>query len=245
MKKVFYLYQHIPKCGGVSFIRTCRQWFPALREKVGSYPDAERIAEFARTRKDFDELEPDTFLHGHLVNKGIRPFERYGDHIDGGRCRVITIIRDPLERWISAYYHRQRIGKPWPEPLKNWLQRGKNPLADYFDVDERTWKARMDRYFHVGTTESIQLTTDTFARKVDRPPVPTPHLNASPRDGCELNETARKEFRERHSLDYKIYRYAAERLKNDALRLGLAIRVFAFFLVQLLVDSADDLDLIF
>jgi len=222
MEKVVYLYQHIPKCGGISFIRACKQWFPALREKVGSYPTPERIAEFARTRRTFEELAPNTFLHGHLVNEGIRPFERYGDYIAEGKFRVLTIVRDPLERWISAYFHRQRVGKEWPEPLEKWLERGHNPFARYFEVDPANWRAQMDRYFLVGTTESMQLTTDLFAKKTGQPPLETPHLNTSPRSEYALSEELQQAFREKHALDYQIYNYATERLAREAAEHGLA-----------------------
>ncbi|MDD5200766.1 MAG: hypothetical protein PHC88_13295 [Terrimicrobiaceae bacterium] len=215
-EKVVYLYHHLPKCGGVSFIRTCEKWFPPRREVLGSYPDAARIAEFARTRLDFDALPPNCFVHGHLVRPGIRPFERYGDYIAAGKMRLITIVRDPLERCISGYFHRQKVGRPWHEPLEGWLKSGRNQLAKYLQVDAENIRARLDSYFVVGTMESLQLTADILALKTGNPRLEVPHLNISPRSDYELSEDAVREFVEANSIDYEIHRYATDRLSREA-----------------------------
>ncbi len=225
MEKVAYLYHHLPKCGGISFIRTCETWFPAIRERVGSYPTPERVAEFSRTRLDFHALPPNCFIHGHLVRPGIRPYERYGDYIAAGKIRLITIVRDPLERYISAYYHRKRIGREWHESLETWLTHGHNQFAKYLDVTPETMHERLDSYFMVGTTESLQLTTEVLAAKTGNPPVEAPHLNASPRSEYQLSEEPRENFIRRNSLDYAIHRYAKERLSAEATRLGLACKI--------------------
>ena len=222
MEKVVYLYHHLPKCGGVSFIRTCEKWFPPRRERLGSYPDAERIAEFARTRLDFDELPPNCFIHGHLVRPGIRPFERYGDYIAAGKMRLVTIVREPLERQISAYYYRQKGGRPWPEPLEKWLSTGRNQLSKYLQITAENLRERLDAYFVVGTTESLQLTADILAAKTGNPRLEVPHLNTAPRaEEAVVDEAVRQKFAQANALDYAIHRYAVERLQREAAGLDL------------------------
>jgi hypothetical protein len=216
MEHLVYLYHHLPKCGGVSFINACSKWFPDVREQTGSYPTPEQTAEFARTRLDFNALPPNCFVHGHLVREGIRPFERYGDHIASGRCRLVTTVRDPLERHISAYYHRRKVGKEWPEPLERWLDYGRNLMAKELGVDESNWKERLDTYFVVGTTEALQLTLDVFAAKTGNPRVEVAHLNTSPRDDSSLTREAVERFKSRNAVDYRIFEYATQRLRDDA-----------------------------
>lgn len=214
--KMTYLYHHLPKCGGVSFINACIQWFPNVRETTGSYPTKEATASFAKTRLDFDTLPDNCFVHGHLVRPGIRPFERYGDYIAAGRCRLVTIVRNPLERIISSYFHRRRVGREWPEPIEDWLTRGRNQLAKYLDITPETMRERLDNYFLIGTTESLQLTTELFANLTGNVAPIVPHLNISPRTDFELSDEAVKAFERRNQLDYEIYRYAVERLQRDA-----------------------------
>jgi hypothetical protein len=119
-----HLYQHVPKCGGRSFVRALTtHWFANLHDSPGDfhYPSRERVAEFAGQRRDLGALTEETLVHGHLVRNGIRPIERYGDFIEAGRCRLLTIVRDPIEHAISAYYHRKRKGVEPLCTLEDWL----------------------------------------------------------------------------------------------------------------------------
>jgi hypothetical protein len=222
MENFVYLYQHVPKCGGRSFVHACLHWFPDAHEKVGRFPSDERVAEFARTRLDFDQLPPASFVHGHFVRDGIRPHERYGDHIAAGRCRLLTIVRDPLDRCVSAYFHRRRTGQEWPEPLDAYLRRGRNRTAHLLGVTAENWRERLDGYFLVGTTESLGLAINLMAVRTGNPPVETPHLNVSARDEHEISPETRAIFREKNALDDAIHRYAQDRLAREAAAHGLA-----------------------
>jgi Sulfotransferase domain len=221
MEKVVYLYHHVPKCGGRSFIKQCKEWFPWFQERIGSYPTDERIAEFARTRLDFDELPSPAFVHGHLVSDGLRPFERYGDHVASGCCRVLTIVRDPMERCISAFFHRRKKGREWHGTLETWVLTRRNRLANFLGVTETNWRERLDSYILVGTTEQLQLTTDVFAKMTGNSAGPIPHLNPSARDAYKLPTETVEKFRARNALDLEIHSYAVERLASDAAALGL------------------------
>ncbi|MGH8046466.1 MAG: hypothetical protein ACREKL_04405 [Chthoniobacterales bacterium] len=216
MEKVIYLYHHLPKCGGNSFIRTCALWFPPRREMIGSYPDRERIAEYARTRFNYDDLPENCFVHGHLVSRGIRPFERYGDYIESGKFRVVTIFRDPLERTVSAWFHQQKKGRQWEGTFEDWLCRIRNQFSKYLGVTRDNWRERLDAYFLVGTMESLQLTADLMAAKTGQSRLEVPHLNRSPRSEYELSEECVQKFIADNALDYEIYRYSQERLLREA-----------------------------
>jgi len=219
---MIYLYHHLPKCGGRSFIKGCVEWFPRFPEKVGRYPTKEQIAEFAKTRLNFDELPQPAFVHGHLVREGIRPFERYGDFIAAGKCRVVTIVRNPLERAISGYFHRKKVGNAWHEPLEDWLFRGRNKVAGFLGVKNSNWQERLDQYFLIGTTESLQLTLNLMAAKAGQPPIESPHLNPSPRGDYSLAPEIVEKFRADNALDYRIHEYATARLSREAAEHQLA-----------------------
>jgi hypothetical protein len=221
MEKVIYLYHHLPKCGGNSFIRTCALWFPPKREMIGSYPDRERIEEYAKTRFDYKDLPPNCFVHGHLLSKGVRPFERYGDYIEAGKFRVVTIFRNPLERTVSAWFHRQKKGKEFEGTFEDWLTRIRNQYSKYLGVTGDNWRERLDAYFLVGTTESLQLTIDLMAAKTGQTRLEVPHLNQSPRSEYDLTEERVQQFEADNALDYEIYRYAEERLRREAAEHGL------------------------
>jgi hypothetical protein len=217
LEPALYFYQHIPKCGGRSFIHQCKAWFATKHDNPGSYPSKEQIEAFSRTRVDLESLPRPCLVHGHWINNGIRPHDRYGAEIAAGKARLITIVRDPLERRISAYFHRARKGRPWPEPLAHWLSRSRNPTANCLGVTAETWRSRLDSYFLVGATEELQLTLRLMAAETGNPlPPPAPHLNPSPREDYELAPEMVEQFRERNALDYEIHRYAIERVRREA-----------------------------
>ncbi|HEY8900489.1 MAG TPA: sulfotransferase domain-containing protein [Chthoniobacterales bacterium] len=223
MEPDIFIYQHLPKCGGRSFIHQCKEWFHTAHENPGSYPSKEQVAAFAESKLDFDALPRPCLVHGHLIQAGIRPCERYAAEIAAGKCRVVTIVRDPLERRISAYFHRARKGRPWPDSLEHWMAHTRNNLASYLGVTAETWRARLDDFFLVGTTEELQLTINLMAAKTGHPPVPAPpHLNPSPRSEYEIAPAAIEKFRVENALDYDIHRYAVERLHREAAAAGLA-----------------------
>ncbi|MDQ3774922.1 MAG: sulfotransferase family 2 domain-containing protein [Pseudomonadota bacterium] len=165
MERLVYLYHHLPKCGGVSFIDTCSKWLPERRQQTDSYPTPEQTAEFARRRLDFNALPPNCFVHGHLVREGRRPFERYGDHIASGRRRLVTTVRDPLERHISAYYHRRK-GRQGMAGAAGALARVRaQPDGEVPGCRREQLEGGLDAYLVVGTMEALQLTRSMSSQR--------------------------------------------------------------------------------
>lgn len=223
MARLVYIYQHLAKCGGRSFIRACSEWFPVYHEPLGDAPDRARIAEFARTRPDFHQWPDELFLHGHLIYDGIRPQERYADLIARGEAHLLTIVRDPLERKISSYFHRRRKGRSAGETLDQWLLASRNNQMRQLGVTAETWRAHLDTFFFVGVTEHLSASTNLFAAKIGRAPAPTPTLNASPRDDERPSPAALEAFYRANAVDYAIHAYALERLRREAAQWGVAL----------------------
>jgi Sulfotransferase family len=224
---MIYLFQHLPKCGGNSFIKSWAQWFtvPTVPDYAGSYPGKERIEEFAKNRVDFDRLPADTLVHGHLVRKGIHPHERYTDIIGAGKCRLISIVRDPLERAISGYYHRERVGRrrETTPTLAEFLARLENPIAKQLGclkvADRKAW---LDEYLFFVVCDQMQFSLDVLATKLGRSPIDAQWLNRSPRGDYGLANDDIARFGTRNTIDYEIFDYAVSRLQREAAELGVA-----------------------
>ena len=207
------VYQHAPKCGGRSFIKACQGWFTVVADQPPPYPDAEQVAEFARTRLDVDAMEAGTLVHGHLIRKGIRPLERYPEGFRSGRCGLITVVRSPLEQAISAYFHRRRKGRPWEGSLEEWLERRANNLCQFLGVTlNRNGSLPDERFDFIGVTERMQDSLDVMAALAGKQRVVVDHINKSPRDEYALSDSFIRAFQERNAMDYALLREAGVRL---------------------------------
>lgn len=92
-----YVFIHIPKTGGVSVLQTLdRQVDKAGNLRCDSAPAAVP-SELVETVRDREQRGLDTIVHGHLP---------YGIHHNLGaeRARYFTLLRDPIDRVVSAFY---------------------------------------------------------------------------------------------------------------------------------------------
>ncbi|MGH8047289.1 MAG: hypothetical protein ACREKL_08580, partial [Chthoniobacterales bacterium] len=203
-----YIFQHIPKCGGLSFARAVRKWFSIHGDWGESYATAKQQAEFARRRLDPGALPHNAMVHGHFVSDGIRPHERYGDLIAQGNCRLLVLLRDPLERAVSAFYHREKVGRPWKAGIEDYVLRQANGIARSLGCNHANWRGHLDGYFFIGMTEWMQASVDLLAELTGNPRRPVTHINTSPRKPHEFGPEFLEEFRHYAALDYEIVEYA-------------------------------------
>jgi hypothetical protein len=220
-KTAVLIYQHIPKCGGRSFVRAYAQWAKQVSDHPPNYPTKEQLAEFARRRVDLSRYGPIAVLHGHLIFDGIRPQERYGDFLASGHARVMTIVREPRERAISAYYYQEGQGRSSGKTLEAWLERPRNVMARCLGIrSDAEVEARLGDYFWIGVTEQYQESLDLLARLLGKEPVKQEHLNRTEREAYALGEDLVAAYRERNALDYRIYEYAVKRLGEERRGIG-------------------------
>ncbi len=92
-KTLFYL--HIPKCGGSSFIAHLFDWFPY--ETTCKVPNNEDFID------DFSNIFSANLIYGHQFF----PFT----YILPSPVFIITFLRDPIQRTISAYEYIKRKGE--------------------------------------------------------------------------------------------------------------------------------------
>lgn len=209
-----YIYQHVPKCGGRSFIEVCRKHLHKVADSPPPFPTKQQRAEFQKTKKDLSTLPTRTFLHGHLIHRGIRAFERYGKEMKEGKCAVLTIIRDPLERALSEYFHRKKRGLD-SGTVREWLAQHSNNICGNLGIRMKGAKPVEDFFLMIGTTERLQDSVNVFAHLAGFPTEEIGRVNASPREVLDVTEKDLEAFRNANSEDYALYAYAQEKLDRQ------------------------------
>lgn len=215
-----YIYQHVPKCGGRSFIKACRKHLNKVADSPPSYSTKEQRAEFVKTKKDLSELPARTLVHGHLVHEGMWPSQRYADELKTGRYGLITVIRNPLERAISAYFHRRKKGKEWHGTLQEWLGSRKNNICSFLGVEMQGDVPVNDPFLMIGLTERLQESLDVFANLAAFPTETIERVNTSTRDPYELSKKELDAYRTVNAMDYALYEYASRKLDQQVAELG-------------------------
>lgn len=209
------IYQHVPKCGGRSFIHACRSYFNIEHDSPPPYPSKEQIAEFSRSKMELAQLPAPTLLHGHLVFEGIRPAERYREELRSPDVALMTIVRDPLERALSAFFHRRKRGKEWEEGIEDWLGKRKNNICRFLGIEMIGEQPSADPFLLIGVTEQLQDSLDVFARLTGMPPAKMERLNESPRDEVKLAPELLETFRKKNAMDYALHAYARGKLREQ------------------------------
>ncbi len=215
MANQYYIYQHVPKCAGQSFREVCRGLgLDLVLEKPPGKANKALWEEFKQSKVDLASMPSDTMVCGHLIHDGIRPRERYAEEIATGHVRIVTLLRDPMERAISAYFYRQRQGKEVVPTVEDHLKNMKNPMAHHlgfcqFDGEIREF---LETFFFVAVAEKYEPSVRVLAKLMDREPVEVPRINATPRKPYEVSDEAREGFRKQNQIDYEMYGAAVDLL---------------------------------
>jgi hypothetical protein len=109
------LFVHIPKTGGLSLYKALVRWAGPRRSYRYARGGAAQIEEFRnRPQAELDQLR---LLSGHL------PWPVFRERCDDGWL-PITVVRDPVERQLSAYSYILGWEKhPLHETVKDWSLR--------------------------------------------------------------------------------------------------------------------------
>lgn len=145
-------------------------------------------------------------VHGHFqIDPLCRKFPR---------ARLITWVRDPVERVVSSYHHRLR-DPDWQHPVCRELHRRKLSLTEYAALP--LVRNEMSRFFgskkpgefsFIGVVEDFECSFGRLREFLDLADVPPRHDNANPvkqQARYELASDVRQELAELNADDVSLY----------------------------------------
>lgn len=175
---------HIPKTAGVSFRRILAQLFEEdIVLKYWQMTDARGrvISEIAANVR---------CIHGHFPTDELLP--------KFPAAKLVTWVRDPVERVISSYHHRLR-DPDWAHPVTRELHEKKLSLVDFARIE--MMRNEMTRYIgtrqlkefaFIGVTENFDASLAQFLRMFGFDRVPIPRENCNPLRTTERYEVDRR-----------------------------------------------------
>jgi hypothetical protein len=207
---------HIPKTAGQTFQKI-------LQELYGKKLDPrhgrkEFFPKKIREKKLIKTIPTGvTVIHGHLFYQHVKPL-----HLSH-HAKVITWLRDPVERMISNYYYlMKQVRKKPKHPHADKINYS---LIDYANID--VVQNRMHRYlegmdlkdlFFCGFTETSAEDLKRLAELLDWPYIPkvervndgSDYKNNPDCTTKEVTREMRKKIRDLNKLDMKLYDRARE-----------------------------------
>ncbi len=191
---------HIPKTAGVSFRQVLAQLFQEdFLQKYWHFTDA---------RGQVVPAVPDNVrcIHGHFPPEALLP--------QFPQAKLITWVRDPVERVISSYYHRLR-DPDWNNPISRQLHEQRLSLIQFAELDlmrneiARFMGGKRPREFaFIGHTEQFDASLVRFREQFGFPAVPVPRENCNPArttDRYDVDARTRRRIAALNELDFKIY----------------------------------------
>lgn len=212
---MFYLFHHIPKCGGQSFGRFLKSVFqthpdyPGGNAPVGS----DAFLAYQATPLTLETLTKRDCVLGHYNVRGILLPDRY-PNLERLPHRKFSILRDPWEAAQSGLRYgmaKGRLSADMPEADRiSWLlKRGRyysrcfgiRHTRDIDDVFRRYWFiAPLDRMDHVAAIiEAVTGRNGTALERVNE---------TRPDQQAPLPDWVAAAFREQAELDYALYERA-------------------------------------
>lgn len=158
---MFYMFHHIPKCGGTSFNRFLESVFDVTRDyhpPNGPKAEPEAFQEYIDRPIDLGALGNNDCISGHYNMDRIFLYDRYPD-LESLPHRKFSIVREPFAAALSGVYFamkRGRIPALTPEQIADRVLRRSRYIAKVFgvrhldEIDEV-----FDRYWFIAPLERI------------------------------------------------------------------------------------------
>lgn len=209
---MFYLFHHMPKCGGTSFVDFLRSIFRVHPDYVGAdhVQQPERFEAFKRAPRDLTQLKATDCIVGHYNLRGIKLDERYPD-LELLPHRKFSILREPIEAAASGI--RYGIKQGWlaaetseDEHVERIFRRA-NYFANTFGISDPSQVDQVfKKYWFIAPLDRIQHAVKILETETQKIGKPLEIRNQTSRDHrIELPQWAIDDFRNRSELDYMLY----------------------------------------
>lgn len=114
------VFHHVPKCGGTSVGRALRRAYLLSQATVKPHESGQAFASLQASERQpgFDVQDFREMMLLYLLHNGTRcvaahvPFSEAAFAEFGDRYAFVTILRDPVDRFLSHYRWNQRPGRP-------------------------------------------------------------------------------------------------------------------------------------
>lgn len=236
-----FVFHHIPKTAGTSFMAVVHNWFHVFSDYEGLYKSRH---EFRMHPVDMDLLSASSVLAGHW-NTAVSTIDlRYPNLKCNPRFHFFSFLRDPLEMNISMFNYRWKMDpadcqrhKRY-ENLSNYLASTNNVVSKLMGCDPINFQKVLERYYFIGITERMEESIRVYKKTTldilrhfpdscmakrqicvleNKPDIQQQRLNVVSRqqDKDMIPEDELRDFKERNALDYMIYESAISKLKEE------------------------------
>jgi hypothetical protein len=236
-----FVFHHIPKTAGTSFMAVVHNWFHVFSDYEGLYKSRH---EFRMHPVDLDLLSASSVLAGHW-NTAISTIDlRYPALKGNPRFQFFSFLRDPLEMNISMFNYRWKMDpadcrkhKRY-DNLSNYLASTNNVVSKLMGCDPVNFKKVLERYYFIGITERMEDSIVLYKKKTldmlrifpdssmakrqiciieNKPDIQQQRLNVVSRqqDKDIIPEDELKDFKRRNALDYILYESAIKKLEES------------------------------
>lgn len=218
---MFFMFHHIPKCGGTSFNAFLGSVFRLhldYHNPGGPARDQKKFRRYLQNPLDLGSYSYRDCVAGHYNLDSIFLWQRY-PRLDELEHRKFSILRDPFDAALSGVYFNIKRGVATPDPSPEDLERRVLQRAGYFArvfgiEDEGRIEQVLERYWFVApldriadAAQIIQVATGRNGLSVGRANV-TKRPADLPPSGLEM------EFRGRAALDYAIFDRVCSRFED-------------------------------
>ncbi len=232
---------HIPKTGGVSVRNVLKEHYgEGFVLHYWQVTDAfgQPLAEVPATAQ---------CVHGHFQT----------DQLTGKfpNAKLITWVRDPVERVVSSYYHRLRA-HDWQHPVCQELHAKKLSVGEYAALPEvrnemsHFFGSKQPEDFHfIGLMEEFDVSFACMTKILGLPPAAARRDNVNPEKksaNYELDCSVRRAILQLNEQDVNLYARCREHWKNMVGRLGYlkVLSAAGFILTQIGSNDADYLSML-
>lgn len=215
---MFYMFHHLPKCGGSSFRQFLEGVFTIHHDYIGRggpIKNPKRMAQYLRNVPDLSKLSETDCLAGHYRQPGTNLRARYPD-LENHAHRKFSIIRDPFETARSGVYFGIQRGRIPADltPAKTaarilersaFLSRTLGIRAqDEIDVV-------LNRYWFIAPLDRIDDAARVIETTTGRRGPPVGRIKITEKRNDPLPAGLEAEFREKAALDYAVFERAVAR----------------------------------